>query len=161
MKNEVMPISLELLSATDYKEVFNLFNNELVLRSYPEKPISNIDETRGFIIKITTNGCWSWKILKESEPKIFLGICSLHHFDLKNKSIQIGGTLLPQFWGQDVMRQAFQILIKKATDDFGVNMVIGKTRTSNYKAIQMAKKLGFEVFTSNEEDTVLHLTNWN
>lgn len=48
-----------------------------------------------------------------------MGICSLHNYDKTNKTIEIGGTLLPEFWGKDIMKEAFLILIDKARIDFG------------------------------------------
>jgi hypothetical protein len=43
-----------------------------------------------------------------------LGICSLHHFDQLDKSIEIGGTLFPRFWGQIIMQNAFNELLDVA-----------------------------------------------
>lgn len=156
MNTSETPISLEQLTSKDIDGVYKLFNNEQVLRSYPVKPISGKDETKDFILKITSNGCWSWKITRQNDPDSFMGVCSLHHFDRINKSIEIGGTLFPEYWGGNIMKQAFLILIEKAVQDFGIQKIIGKTRTANLQAIQLVKKLGFEVFESNDEETILH-----
>lgn len=54
-------IYLEPLSLQDVPEVYELYTNALVLQNYSSKPIENYEQTAGFITKITTEGCWSWK----------------------------------------------------------------------------------------------------
>ena len=64
-----------------------------------------------FIRRITTNGCWYWKIIANNKNKTFLGICFLHHFDQSDNSIEIEVTLFPQFWNQIIMQNAFNDLL--------------------------------------------------
>ena len=142
------------LTLMDEEEVYELFNNDLVLQSYPVKPIDTREQTPAFIRRITTDGCWSWKITP-LEGSDLIGICSVHHLDEVNKTIEIGGTLLPQYWGKGVMGSAFEIIIERAQMDFKVEKVIGRTLSSNIQAIQLVKKLGFELVSTGGKETVL------
>ncbi len=153
--NEPIEIKLEPLTMKDKKGVFTLFNNEKVLQSYLEKPIVNEEQTTDFIKRITTNGSWAWKIVTPECINSLTGICSLHNHDEINKTIEIGGTLLPEFWGKGIMLKAFQTLIEKARNEFKIKKVIGKTLPNNQKAIRLVEKLGFEVLLANQQETVL------
>lgn len=42
--------------------------------------------------------------------------------DKTNETIEIGKTLLPEFWVKDIMSQAFQMLIEKACKDFNIRL---------------------------------------
>lgn len=84
-----------------------------------------------------------------------MGICSLHHFDKLTKSIEIGGTLSSDYWGNGMMVKAFQEVIKKARQDFDIKRIKGKTQANNHKALNLVKKLGFSVFFINENETLV------
>ena len=148
-------IGLEILSITDSAKVFELYTNRMVLQNYRHRPIVNRSQAKDFIRRITTNGCWSWKIISNDKNKTFLGICSLHHFDRSNQSIEIGGTLFPQFWGQGIMQNAFIELLAIAKLDFGAQKVIGRTLPTNQQAIMLVKKLGFEILKDDAQETLV------
>jgi ribosomal-protein-alanine N-acetyltransferase len=148
-------IGLEVLSITDSAKVFELYSNRIVLQNYQHRPIANKSQTKDFIRRITTNGCWSWKIISNDKNKTLLGICSLHHFDQSEKSIEIGGTLFPEFWGQGIMQNAFNELLEIAKIDFGVRKVLGKTLPTNQQAIKMVRKLGFEILKDDAQEIIL------
>lgn len=148
-------IQIEPLSSEDSKAVYDLFNNEKVLKSYPERPIKELGLTKGFIKRITSKGNWTWKICEENKPESFLGICALHHLDRKNHSIEIGGTLHPDYWGMGLMLQAFELIIEIARNDLKVDQIIGKTSTQNKQAIRLVEKLGFTITKTNQTETLL------
>jgi RimJ/RimL family protein N-acetyltransferase len=148
-------IELEILSITDSTKVFELYTNRMVLQNYRHRPIVNKSQTKDFIRRITTNGCWTWKIISNDKSKTFLGICSLHHFDQSNESIEIGGTLFPQFRGQGIMQNAFNELLDITKHDFGAHKVLGRTLPTNQQAIKFVKKLGFEILKDDAQETLV------
>ena len=147
-------IKLQPLLEEDSKEILELFTNEMVIQSYSESLRPKPEQIDAFIKQITTEGCWTWKIV-DANTNGFLGTCSLHHFDKLTKSIEIGGTLSSYYWGKGIMLKAFQELIKKARQDFDIKRIIGKTQANNHKALNLVKKLGFSVFFINENETVV------
>lgn len=148
-------IQIKPLSLNDSQAVYHLFNEEKVLGSYPERPIKEMAETDGFIQRITSQGNWTWKICWDNDGESFLGICALHHLDEKNRTIEIGGTLHPNYWGMGLMRQAFELIIIIARYDLKVNQIIGKTSTQNRQAIRLVEKLGFTITKANKSETHL------
>lgn len=147
-------IKLQPLLEEDSKEILELFTNEMVIQSYSESLRPKPEQIDDFIKQITTEGCWTWKII-DANTNFFLGICSLHQFDKLTKSIEIGGTLSSDYWGKGIMLKAFQEVIKIAREDFDIKRIIGKTQANNHKALNLVKKLGFSVFFINENETVV------
>ena len=147
-------IKLQPLLEEDSKEILELFTNEMVIQSYSESLRPKPEQIDDFIKQITTEGCWTWKII-DANTNGFLSICSLHQFDKLTKSIEIGGTLSSDYWGKGIMLKAFQEVIKIAREDFDIKRIIGKTQANNHKALNLVKKLGFSVFFINENETVV------
>ena len=147
-------IKLQPLLEEDSKEILELFTNEMVIQSCSESLRPKPEQIDDFIKQITTEGCWTWKII-DANKNFFLGICSLHQFDKLTKSIEIGGTLSSDYWGKGIMLKAFQEVIKIAREDFDIKRIIGKTQANNHKALNLVKKLGFSVFFINENETVV------
>lgn len=77
----MLKIELQPLTLDDCKEVFNLHSNEDVLKFYAKTPILKEEHTPDFILKITSNGNRTWKILNASDSTRFFGVCSLHDYD--------------------------------------------------------------------------------
>tara|TARA_R110000744_G_scaffold244054_1_gene360939 strand:+ start:33 stop:602 length:570 start_codon:yes stop_codon:yes gene_type:complete len=154
-KLEKITIQIKPLTLKDSEAVYDLFSNKKVLKSYLERPIKEKSLTSGFIRRITSEGNWTWKIYQENKPESFLGICGLHHLDKKNRTIEIGGTLMPNYWGKGIMKQTFEFIIEIARKDMEINRVIAKTSTRNKQAIRLVEKLGFTITKSNETETHL------
>ena len=84
-----------------------------------------------------------WTIRSLAHPEVCIGECALHHWNQETKSIQIGGSLLPDYWGQGLMQAAFLLLMEVA-NNLGVKVMVGLTQTNNLKAIRLVEKMGFE-----------------
>lgn len=151
----MLKIELQPLTLDDCKEVLNLYNNEDVLKFYAKTPILKEEHTPDFFLKITSNGNRTWKIINASDSTRFFGVCSLHDYDKIKESIEIGGTLLPAFWGNNIMLNAFQMLIEKAKINYSIKQIIGKTHSKNKKALRLVEKLNFKIVQSNEHETIV------
>ncbi|WP_312365691.1 GNAT family N-acetyltransferase [Sphingobacterium sp.] len=85
---------------------------------------------------------------------IIIGDCALHHWNQEEKKIEIGGSLLPKYWGKGIMSAAFQLLIALAKEKYQVNVLVAKTEITNLKALKFAEKLGFQKM-SNDGDSII------
>ncbi|MGJ1225378.1 GNAT family N-acetyltransferase [Sphingobacterium siyangense] len=83
-----------------------------------------------------------------------IGDCALHHWNQVEKKIEIGGSLLPEYWGKGIMSAAFKLLIAVAKEKYQANVLVAKTEITNLKALKFAKKLGFQKI-SNEGDIII------
>ena len=84
---------------------------------------------------------------------IIIGDCALHHWNQEEKKIEIGGSLLPKYWGKGIMSAAFELLIELAKEKYQVNVLVAKTEITNLKALKFAEKLGFQKM-SNDGDII-------
>ena len=85
---------------------------------------------------------------------IIIGDCALHHWNQEEKKIEIGGSLLPKYWGKGIMSAAFELLIALAKEKYQVNVLVAKTEITNLKALKFAEKLGFQKM-SNDGDIII------
>lgn len=85
---------------------------------------------------------------------IIIGDCALHHWNQEEKKIEIGGSLLPKYWGKGIMSAAFELLIALAKEKYQVNVLVAKTEITNLKALKFAEKLGFQKM-SNDGDSII------
>lgn len=95
-----------------------------------------------------------YSIRTVENENIVIGDCALHHWNQEENKIEIGGSLLPEYWGKGIMSAAFELLIALAKEKYHVNVLVAKTEISNLKALKFAKKLGFQKM-SNEGDIII------
>lgn len=131
------------LTPTGENIVYRLFNDKKVLKFYVTKPIKDKSETLDVINKITANGNFTRVIKFRDNDKKVIGICSLHHWNKNKRTIEIGGTLFPEYWGKGIMLEAFNTLVSFAFAELNVKSVIGRTLKINTQANTLVLKLGF------------------
>lgn len=85
-----------------------------------------------------------YSIRMADDPDTLIGDCALHDWKTSKREIEIGGTLLPEYWGKGIMKTAFDLLIVRAQQQYGVDTIIVKTEIENKKAIKFALKMGFK-----------------
>jgi len=149
-------LHLQSLTLADADFVYQLYTNDLVCQSYESPPISSKEESVPFIQRITQPDCFVFLIglLPDRQPA---GVCALHHWNKTKETIEIGGTLLPDYWGRGIMKETFRLLLSFAYETLGVKSVLANTQTTNIKAIRMATKLGFQkIHTKGSETTLVH-----
>jgi ribosomal-protein-alanine N-acetyltransferase len=132
-----------------------LFSHPKVIDSYLEPPLTSKQDLPLFVDQLCSNENKVWVISTKETPIKRIGICALHHWNKETKTIEIGGTLLPAYWGSEIMKECFQQLIQFAYNEFGIDKVIGKTYSENKRAIQLVKKLGFEIQSSAGKELIL------
>jgi len=94
-----------------------------------------------------------YSIRTVENEQIIIGDCALHHWNQEAKKIEIGGSLLPKYWGKGIMSAAFELLTGLAKEKYQVNVLVAKTEITNLKALKFAEKLGFQKM-SNDGDII-------
>ncbi len=129
-----------------------LHNNLIILESLTTKEAEAFhglyapedktpDEFTKHIISICND---IFTIRTMDNPTEIIGDCALHDWEKEQKEIEIGGTLLPGFWGKGIMASAFGLLIEFARKKYAVDTIVAKTEAANLKALKFAEKMGFE-----------------
>ena len=142
------------LAVADADAVYAIYSHPEILKLYPEKPIAHPSDTIPFMERITADGNLVWSIrFKENQPMI--GDCALHHRNKMEGTIEIGGALLPEFWGKGVMREAFTAIMAYAICEMNIHTFLGRTSATNTQAIRLVEKLGFTPHHTDGEETVM------
>jgi [ribosomal protein S5]-alanine N-acetyltransferase len=84
-----------------------------------------------------------YTIRQTHRPDLIIGDCALHHWQEAAGEVEIGGSLLPEYWGQGIMRRAFALLTQLAKDELGALSLLARTETGNDNALRLAAKDGF------------------
>lgn len=143
------------LSVRDAEAVYALYSHPDVLSLYAEPPILERAAAEDFVRRITANGNRVWSIRLSAEPSTIIGDCALHDWNEVEKSIEIGGSLLPDYWGRGIMREAFERLMAYAVEELGAKVIIGRTLVRNHQAIRLVTKLGFREMRREEGESIL------
>jgi len=120
-----------------------LFSHPKVVASYDNPPIESGETAMVFTYRIIKGSNVIWRISLISQPEALIGICAFHNYNANTKTIEIGGTLLPKYWNQNIMGMVFQHIINYALNNFNLKKIIGKTSPTNIQAIRLISKLGF------------------
>jgi ribosomal-protein-alanine N-acetyltransferase len=91
-----------------------------------------------------------WTIRLSDDPQTIVGDAALHDWIKETSTIEIGGTLLPEYHGKGIMISVFDYIISFAKEQLNIKTVIGKTGINNQQAARLVLKLGFT--RSNESD---------
>ena len=132
---------LKELTTADAIAVYTIYSNPDFIKQYEGNPIPEFAETVPFIEKITSNGNYVWNIRLRDDHEKIIGVCALHDFNAQEAAIEIGGTLLPEYWGQGIMPDAFNLLCENAANELKAEKMIGRTLTPK----QSSYRVGGEI----------------
>lgn len=150
-------IHLSPLTIKDAEATYNLFSLPEVADFYDNKPIEHNESPMVFTYRIIKGSDYIWKISFKDKPNKLIGVCALHKWDAANKTIEIGGTLLPQLWNRNIMGTTFKEIIEVAKTKIGASHILARTSPTNIQAIQLVKKLGFKQTSLSVNEILLKL----
>lgn len=78
------------------------------------------------------------------DGRSIIGACGLNHIDHHNLRAEVGGELLPMYWGKGIAVEAFRAIIDFGFSKLGLHAIEGKVMAGNRGAIHILEKMGFE-----------------
>ncbi|HMR83772.1 MAG TPA: GNAT family N-acetyltransferase [Niabella sp.] len=148
-------ILLKRLTIEDAEAFHNLYFPKFKQGRQSEVHIG-IDKTPSEFAEFIASVCNEiFTIRMAANPDIIIGDCALHHWNKENYEIEIGGFLLPAYWGKGIMANAFGHLICLAREEYNAETLVAKTEPINKNALKFAKKMGFDFRTFEENKVVL------
>jgi len=155
MNIETNRLLLSEITLNDTEAIYTIYSNPKVIEYYTDAPIAGEEDTVNFISRITSGDNIICSIRLKETPDIIIGDCALHDWNHDTNTVEIGGSLLPDYWGKGIIAEAFSALIDYAEKEMKVHTITAKTQRHNRQAIRAVKKLGFTVINMNEKETVL------
>ncbi len=155
MNLETERLLLSEITLNDAESIYAIYSHPKVIEYYTDVPIAGEEDTVNFISRITDGDNLIFSIKLKEKPDEIIGDCGLHDWNEKMHTIEIGGSLLPDFWGKGIMTEAFNALISYARNEMKAQTIKAKTNRHNRQAIRAVKKLGFTVFSMTETEVIL------
>ncbi|MBF6596813.1 MAG: GNAT family N-acetyltransferase [Fermentimonas sp.] len=148
-------VILEKLSVNDANIFYSLYANPHLSGDFDESSFLQNETPTHFTERIITSCKYIFTIRPKDNPELIIGDCALHHWNQQKREIEIGGSLLPKYWGKGYMQAAFELLIIIAKKELRVEALLGQTKTSNIKAIRFSEKMGFVKHQIDGQATIM------
>jgi [ribosomal protein S5]-alanine N-acetyltransferase len=137
-------IILKPLVRADADFLYSMYTNPAIAANYKEPPFSDGESADSFATRLISVCEAIFTIRLVDSPDIAIGDCALHHWNPDTKEIEIGGCLMPAYWGKGLMKEAFELLSVLARTKFDAHSLIGNTELTNLKAARLVEKMGFK-----------------
>ena len=83
-----------------------------------------------------------WGIAKRQDNSI-IGHCGFFDIDKANCCAEISYCLKSGLWGQGIMTEALDAMLKFGFEDYGLNRIVAKVMKDNVGSVKVLQKLGF------------------
>ena len=83
-----------------------------------------------------------WGIAERQDNSI-IGHCGFFDIDNANSCAEISYCLKSGLWGQGIMTEAVDAMLKFGFEDYGLNRIVAKVMKENIGSIKVLQKLGF------------------
>lgn len=139
-------VALRLLQERDVAAVFAMFANPQMERFLSFRNWRSIDDARNWYQKAQAG--WlerkliQWMVV-EQESDTVIGSCRLFGLNLEDGTAEIGYSLLPQYWGKGVMREALQTLFDFLFDELAMHRIEASADVRNLPSHKLLLAMGF------------------
>lgn len=112
-----------------------------------EEPLKSLEQAKEMLQPLQTpekmpNFKW-WGIELKSEGHL-IGTCGYCRWDKQHHRAEIGYDMWPNYWGQGLMPEAIQALIRYGYEKMDLNRVEATTHTENQRSQRVLEKLRFQ-----------------
>ncbi len=137
---------LRKIGSSDAPQLFELRSDEKVMR-YIDRPIAKtLDDVFPFIAissdLIERNEGIHWAICFKNENLLVANIC-LWHFSKEHFRVETGYSMLHRYWGQGIMSEAIQLILKYAFENMNANTVEADINPLNFRSATILERNGF------------------
>lgn len=148
-------VILEQLTENNADFFYDIYSHPQLRVNFDENPFLPNESPKEFTNRIISLCEFIFTIRQRENPDLIIGDCALHHWNKETNEIVIGGSLYPEYWGQGLMRSAFDLLTIIAKQDLGIKILLGPTKTRNFAAIRLVEKMGFQKHQVDDNDTIM------
>jgi ribosomal-protein-alanine N-acetyltransferase len=125
---------------------------------YAEDPHRSVDETEAWIqSNLDAYGqrtAMTWAIFPQGGERP-IGECCLWNIDEDARQAEIGFELHPDHWGQGLMMEALEALLRFAFIDLGMGTIVADTLDRNPRSERLLRRLGFRELRVMKADVPL------
>lgn len=141
-KLETKRLLLTKLDMSHLDDLFEVYSNPQTTTYVPRNVHKNKEETRSLLEKMmeTTDESKSfiWSVIYKGNQKV-IGTCGI--WVLPNNSASLGAVISPLYWGNGLIVEALEELIKFGFQELSLNRIEGRCDVKNIASERVMQKL--------------------
>jgi ribosomal-protein-alanine N-acetyltransferase len=138
---------LRAFRAGDLKPLHALYGDPYNLRYWGGPPSTGLSDTRRMMrwhLTYRPAAYVLWAI-EEKDSRRVIGMINYHRRDRREKRVDVGWLLRPEYQGKSYMAEAAQALLRHLFDTLKIHKVEALIRPENKPSIGLAERLGFRL----------------
>ena len=137
---------LRKIEQNDVQNVFKGLSHPDVIKYYGVSfsTLAATEEQMIWYKELEQNETGIWWAICSPNGQTFYGAGGFNNLDKKHLKAEIGFWLLPEFWGQGFMQEAFPLICKYGFETFGLNRIEGFVDNENTSCRKAVEKLDFK-----------------
>jgi [ribosomal protein S5]-alanine N-acetyltransferase len=136
---------LRLFVESDIESVFKGLSHPKIIKHYGIS-FDNLEATQeqmAWFADLEKDGTGIWFAVCSLDNKTFYGAGGLNSLSKEHKKAEIGFWLLPDFWGQGIMKEAIPLICDFGFDKLGLHRIEGFVESENTNCKNAMAKLDF------------------
>ena len=147
-KNEIKTdrLLLRQFVSSDIENVFKGLSNPDIIKHYGISfdSLEATKEQMTWFADLEKDGTGMWFAVCSADNKTFYGAGGLNSLSSEHKKAEIGFWLLPDFWGQGIMKEAMPLICEFGFDKLGLHRIEGFVESENTNCKNAMAKLDFQ-----------------
>ena len=130
----------------DIENVFKGLSHPKIIKHYGISfdSIEATKEQMSWFADLKKDGTGMWFAVCSLDNKTFYGAGGINSLSQEHKKAEIGFWLLPDFWGQGIMKEAMPLICDYGFDKLGLHRIEGFVESDNTNCKQAMSKLDFQ-----------------
>ena len=137
---------LRQITGEDDKSLFEVLSDEDTCEYLTHNAVNDIEFIKrmipGMQMFFDEKQRIRWGIAQKQDNSI-IGHCGFFDIDRSNCCAEISYCLKNGLWGQGIMTEALDAMLKFGFEDYGLNRIVAKVIIGNVRSIKVMQKLGF------------------
>lgn len=145
---ETARLVLREMTPADLDFYFHHFNDEEIVEGCAFPGPENLEAARKEL-ELYCTGLFKkdegarWGIVAKAQNRL-VGTCGLYNWNKTSHSAEIGYDLEPAYWGQGIMTEALQAILKYGFQEMKLNRVQALVDAENLHSLKLLEELGFK-----------------
>ena len=131
----------------DLNDIFEYSSDPRTSEYLLWEPHESVEFTKKFIdiilSKYKSGEYNDWAIVLKENKKM-IGTCGLTRIDERNRTVEIGYVINPEYWGRGLATEAAKRVVKFAFEELGANRVEARFLYGNERSLNVMKKIGMK-----------------
>lgn len=143
---ETKRLKLRQITSDDIHNIYKGLSNSEVIKYYgiSYDTLKATEEQMIWFKELEKNGTGIWWAICSANDDRFFGAGGFNGLDKEHKKAEIGFWLLPEFWGQGFMQEAFPVICNYGFEQLSLNRIEGFVESENKNCKKAIEKMSFK-----------------